>query len=141
VAHGKLSFELVSPERVLARDDFDMVVIPGEEGDFAVLLEHAPFLSLIRPGVISTYDGDKVVGRIFIAGGFAEVNPAGCIVLAEQAEPVKDIDPADARQRLKNAQDDLADARDATEAERARLERAVTVAEARVAATEGGAGV
>ena len=45
---------------VLARDEVDMVVIPGEEGDFGVLPEHAPFLSLLRPGVIAIYEGDRV---------------------------------------------------------------------------------
>jgi F-type H+-transporting ATPase subunit epsilon len=140
MADGKLSFELVAPERVLARDQVDMVVIPGAEGDFGVLPEHAPFLSLIRPGVITTWEGDKVTRRVFVAGGFAEVNPAsGCIVLAEQAEPVEDIDASYARQQLKDAQDDLADAKDPAEPQRLRLERAVAVAEARLAVTEGGA--
>jgi F-type H+-transporting ATPase subunit epsilon len=139
MAHGKLSFELVAPDRMLARDDVDMVVIPGEDGDFGVLLEHAPLLSLVRPGVIATYEGDKVTRRIFVAGGFAEANPAGCIVLAEEAVPVEDLDAAEARQRLKDAQEDLADAKDASEAERERLERAIRVAEARLAVAEGGA--
>lgn len=140
MAHGKLSFELVAPDRVLAREDVDMVVIPGEEGDFGVLPEHAPFLSLIRPGVITTYDGDKVAKRIFVEGGFAEANPAGCIVLAERAQPVADLDAGEARRLLKDAQEDLADAAAASEPERARLERAVAVAEARVAVVEGGGG-
>jgi F-type H+-transporting ATPase subunit epsilon len=139
MADGKVSFELVAPERVLARDDVDMVVIPGAEGDFGVLAEHAPVLSLLRPGVIAIYDGDRVSRRIFVAGGFAEVNPASCIVLAEQAEPVDEIHLDQARQRLKDAQEDLADAKDPTEHSRERLERAVAVAEARVQAADGGA--
>ena len=139
MAAGKVSFELVAPERILAREAVDMVVIPGAEGDFGVLPEHAPFLSLLRPGVIATYEGDRVTGRIFVAGGFAEVNPAGCIVLAEAAEPVGEINAGAAQQALKDAQDDLADAKDPSEALRARLERAIAVAEARLAAlAEGG---
>lgn len=137
---GKVNFELVAPERVLARDEVDMVVIPGAEGDFGVLPEHAPFLSLIRPGVISIYDGDRVTSRIFVAGGFAEVNPASCIVLAEGAQPVDEISPDNARQRLKDAQEDLADAKDPSETERARLEKAIAVAEARLQAVEGAPG-
>jgi F-type H+-transporting ATPase subunit epsilon len=138
MADGKVHFELVAPERVLARDEVDMVVIPGAEGDFGVLPEHAPLLSLIRPGVISIYDGDKVSRRIFVAGGFAEVNPVSCIVLAEQAEPVEEIGLDRARQILKDAQEDLTDASNPSEHERQRLERAVAVAEARVQAAEGG---
>jgi F-type H+-transporting ATPase subunit epsilon len=83
-------------------------------------------------GEFTTYEGDKVAKRIFVAGGFAEVSPAGCIVLAEEAVPVADIDAADARQRLKDAQEGLADARDASDAERA-------VADARVAVVSGSA--
>ena len=71
----KLAFELVSPERVLASVHADMVVVPGEDGDFGVLVEHAPLLSLLRPGVISIYQGQQVEQRIFVEGGFAEVNP------------------------------------------------------------------
>jgi F-type H+-transporting ATPase subunit epsilon len=138
MAAGKVSFELVAPERVLARSEVDMVVIPGAEGDFGVLPEHAPFLSLLRPGVISIWEADKVAARVFVAGGFAEVNPAGCIVLAEHAERVEDIAPASAQQALKDAQEDLADKKDPSEAEKARLELAVAVAEARVAAVSEG---
>lgn len=138
MATGKVSFELVAPERVLHRDEVDMVVIPGAEGDFGVLAEHAPFLSLLRPGVIAIYEGDKVARRVFVAGGFAEVNPQGCIVLAEDAELVEEIAADRARQRLKDAQEDLADAKEPSEAERAKLERAVRIAEARLQAVEGG---
>ena len=139
MAAGKVSFELVAPERVLHRDEVDMVVIPGAEGDFGVLADHAPFLSLIRPGVIAIYEGDRVSRRVFVAGGFAEVNPAGCIVLAEDAEPVEEIAPDEARRRLKDAQEDLADAKEPSEALRAKLEKAILIAEARLQAVEGAA--
>jgi F-type H+-transporting ATPase subunit epsilon len=140
MAAGKVSFELVAPERILARDEVDMVVIPGAEGDFGVLPEHAPLLSLLRPGVISVWEADRVTGRIFVAGGFAEVNPIGCIVLAEQAQRVDEISLPAAQQALKDAQEDLADKKDPSEAEKERLERAVAVAEARVAAVSEGVG-
>lgn len=139
MADGKVNFELVAPERVLVRDDVDMVVIPGAEGDFGVLPEHAPLLSLLRPGVIAVYDGDRISRRIFVAGGFAEVNPSSCIVLAEQAEPVDEIHIDQARQRLKDAQEDLSDTKDPSEHDRERLERAIAVAEARIQAVDSGA--
>ena len=66
----KLRFELVSPERILASVDADMVVVPGSEGDFGVLIQHAPVMSTLRPGVISIYQGDKVDQQIFVAEGF-----------------------------------------------------------------------
>lgn len=130
----KLSFELVAPERLLASIDADMVVIPGSEGDFGVLPQHAPLMALLRPGVIAIYQGDQVDRRLFVAGGFAEVNEAGCIVLAEKAEPLEELDLGAAQQTLKDAEEDLADAKDKPEAERAPFERAVEVARARVEA-------
>jgi F-type H+-transporting ATPase subunit epsilon len=131
---AKLAFELVSPERLLVSGAVDMVVLPGEEGDFGVLPLHAPLVSLLRPGVITTYAGDRPDERIFVAGGFAEVNERGCIVLAEAAEPVAELTRADVEERLRDARDDLADAKAPSDAERERLERLIKVAEARLEA-------
>ncbi len=130
----KLSFELVAPERLLASLEADMVVIPGSEGDFGVLADHAPLMAVLRPGVISIYQGERAEQRLFVAGGFAEVNEKGCIVLAERAEPLEEIKAEAARQELRDAEEDLAGARD--DAARAPLERAVEVARARVEAVE-----
>ena len=132
----KVAFELVSPERLLASVEADMVVVPGEEGDFGVLPGHAPFLSLLRPGVIAVYQGDRVEQRVFVEGGFAEVNERGCTVLAEAAEPLEEVDVERARAGLRDTEENLASAREPTEAERERLERAVLVARIRVETAE-----
>ena len=136
MAVDKVAFELVAPERLLANLEADMVVIPGADGDFGVLPSHAPFMSLLRPGVIRVYQGDKVDQQLFVAGGFAEVNERGCIVLAENAEPLGEVDVEQARQRLKDAEEDLADTKEPSERERERLERAIEVARARLEAVE-----
>lgn len=109
-----VAFELVSPEELLVSRDVAMVVVPGEEGDFGVLPRHAPLISSVRTGVISVYETDRhtVSERIFVAGGFAEVTPERCTVLAEVAVPVDRIDRAQAEQRLKDAREDLVDAKD-----------------------------
>jgi F-type H+-transporting ATPase subunit epsilon len=131
----KVAFELVAPERLLASEMVDMVVAPGAEGDFGVLPRHSLFMSLLRPGVIEIHDGGVIKERIFVGGGFAEVNERGCIVLAEEAMPVQDIDVEQARERLRNVQDDLHDA--ANEVDRARLEREISIAEAQIAVAGG----
>lgn len=136
MAEDKVAFELVAPERLLASIEADMVVIPGADGDFGVLPRHAPLMSLLRPGVIRVYQGDRVDRQVFVAGGFAEVNERGCIVLAENAEPLEEGDPERARQALRNAEEDLADTKISSDTERERLERAVEVARARVEALE-----
>lgn len=132
MAEDKVEFELVSPEKLLLSERVDMVVVPGEEGDFGVLVRHAPFISSVRPGVINVFNAGKVTERIFVAGGFAEVTPVRCTVLAEQALPVSEIDRAAAEQQLKDAREDLTDAKD--DVERQAAEKQIAVAEALIQA-------
>ena len=129
---NKVRFELVSPERQLASGEVDMVVCPGAAGDFGVLPQHSPLLSLLRPGVLEIWEGNAVTERIFVGGGFAEVNETGCIVLAEEAMPVGELDRERAERRLRDARDDLSEARD--DLERERYEREVAIAEAEIEA-------
>jgi F-type H+-transporting ATPase subunit epsilon len=129
---SKVAYQLVAPERLLASAEVDMVVVPGAEGDFGVLPQHSLLMSVLRPGVIETYEGGQVSQRIFVGGGFAEVNERGCTVLAEEATPVEEIDPEQARRRFSAAQDDLHDASD--DVARARSEREIKIAEAQIEA-------
>ena len=112
-----------------------MVVAPGAEGDFGVLPRH----SLVHVGPAAGRDRDlggrPDERRIFVGGGFAEVNERGCTVLAEEAMPVEEIDLEQARRRLSDAQDDLREAKD--DVERARGEREIRVAEAQIQAAGG----
>ncbi len=135
MAVDKVEFELVSPERLLLSEPVDMVVVPGSEGDFGVLVQHAPMVATVRPGVISVHNGGQVSERIFVAGGFAEVTARRCTVLAEQAVPVADIDRAAAEQQLKDSQEDLADAQN--DADRKTAEQQMAVAEAMLQASNG----
>ena len=104
-------FELVSPERLLMSEPVDQVVVPGSEGQFTVMKGHAPFMTTLRPGVIDIVRGNTPT-RVFVRGGFAYANAAGLTVLAEMAIPVADIDPAQLAQEVKNAEEDVADAKD-----------------------------
>lgn len=127
----QVHFELVSPERLLFSANVGEIVIPGTEGDFAVLPGHSNLISTVRPGVIQILaDGNAVSERIFVEGGFAEVNAAGCTVLAERAQNVADIDRLAADQALADAREDVADAKN--DAERAAAVAALAIAEARV---------
>ena len=72
-----LKFELVSPEKLLKSGDVRQVTMPGTEGDFTVLINHAPVLSTLRPGVIDVVGEDGTEEKIFVRGGFAEVTPSG----------------------------------------------------------------
>ena len=130
----KVNFELVSPQRLLLSEAVDMVVVPGAEGDFGVLAEHAPLISTVRPGTITVYQDNVVSERIFVAGGFAEVTAERCTVLAEEAEPIEDIDRAAVETELRTLREDLGGAQ--TEEERQLLEVRIAVAEAKIEAIE-----
>ena len=95
------AFELVSPEKLLFSGDVEEVVIPGTEGDFAVLKDHAPVISALRPGVLSYKDAKGDKQTLFVRGGFVEVNPAKIVVLAEEAIPLSEFDVAALDQRIR----------------------------------------
>ena len=82
-----LHFELVTPARLYRSEDVYMVVVPGTEGDFGVLENHAPVLSTIRDGALQVYKSEGAAPEMIeIRGGFAEVDAKGLTVLAEHAE-------------------------------------------------------
>lgn len=105
-------FELVSPERLLVSEQVESVVIPGAEGEMTVMANHAPVMTTIKPGVVTV----KAIGgkeeRYVVFGGFADIVPAGCTLLAESATPVKDIDRAELLRRIQEAREDVSDAKD-----------------------------
>jgi F-type H+-transporting ATPase subunit epsilon len=115
-------FELVAPERLLMSEAVDQVVVPGSEGYFTVLKGHAPFMSTLRPGVVDvTPAGGGAAERIFVRGGFADVNADGLTILAEQAIPLGEVDAALLAQEVKNAEEDVADAKDGATKDAAEL--------------------
>ena len=103
----KLNFELVSPSALLASEEVDMVVVPGEDGDFGVLPGHAPLLSNVRPGTIDIYNDGIVSKSIFVEGGFAEANDERCTLLATRAKELTEISPEEANARLSNARNQI----------------------------------
>jgi F-type H+-transporting ATPase subunit epsilon len=127
-----VAFELVSPERLLIARAVEMVVVPGSEGYFGVLPGHAPLVSTLKSGVIDVYNGGVISDRIFVGGGFAEVTPERCTVLADEAVAVKDIDRVAVEAGLKILRDELADTK--TDSARAGVEARIAVGEAKLAA-------
>ena len=107
---GKLQFSLVSPEKELFSGEVDGVDVPGEEGDFGVLPNHAPVMTTIRMGAITIKDGSET-RRMFLRGGFADVTPEGLIILAEEAVDLAGLDTAKIAQDLRNAEEDVRDAK------------------------------
>jgi F-type H+-transporting ATPase subunit epsilon len=93
-------FELVSPEKLVFSGDVDQVDVPGAEGDFGVLAGHAPFVTTLRPGILTVH-GPGGAQKIVLLGGFAEVSAEGLTVLADMAEPVESMDRETLAQHIK----------------------------------------
>ena len=105
-------FELVSPERLLVSEKVESVVIPGAEGEMTVMAHHAPVMTTIKPGVVTVNPVSGSVERYVVFGGFADILPTGCTLLAESAIAVQDIDRAEIARRIQEAREDLNDAKD-----------------------------
>jgi F-type H+-transporting ATPase subunit epsilon len=105
------NFELVTPERLLLAGEAEQVVVPGAEGDFAVLAGHAPVVSTLRPGIleITLTDGKQ---RVFVKKGVAEADPTRLTVLAQSAVALEDLTPAMIDAELKAAEGARAEAND-----------------------------
>ena len=99
-----IDLEIVSPDRVLLKRPVDMVVMPAWDGELAAMPQHAPMMVARRGGVITLHEGGQATDRFFVAGGFAEITPDRCTILADEAVPVGDIDRAVAQQRVVDAQ-------------------------------------
>ncbi len=100
-----INLEIVSPEKLLLSRDVDMVVIPASEGDMGVLEGHSPTTVTLRGGIVSLYEGDRLLESLFVAGGFAEVTPDRCTVLAGEAMAVNELDRTEAEKRLRDAEE------------------------------------
>ena len=105
-------FDLVSPEKLVFSSQVTQVDLPGADGDFGVLAEHAPIVSTLRPGIVVIHGEAGEQLKIVIHGGFAEVGPAGLTVLADTAVPVDEFDLAVLAQAIKDTEEDFADSTD-----------------------------
>lgn len=85
---GTFKIEIVSPERVLLSGEATEVIVPGMEGDFTVLEGHAPLISALRPGILDIKQGSGR-RRIYVRGGFAEVDPTALTILAQNLVDVE----------------------------------------------------
>lgn len=96
----KLHFSLVSPAKELFSGEVDHVIAPGSDGEFGVLVNHAPFMTTLRNGVVRVLEGDTVKMRIFVRGGFADITSAGLTILAEEARMLDDVKTEDVQAEM-----------------------------------------
>ena len=86
-----IKYELVCPESKVESGEADSVLVPGYEGDFTVLVNHAAYLSTLRPGMLKIFSSGNEI-EYFVDSGFAEVSDQGLVVLAEKAIKKSDLD-------------------------------------------------
>lgn len=123
------NFELVSPERLLLSESASEVIIPGADGEMTVMANHAPLMTNVKPGIVEVKSESGTSNRFVVFGGFADILPDGCTVLAESAVHVDDIDRESLEKRIQDTREDLQDAK--TDAEKAliaeRLDNLITL--------------
>lgn len=103
-------FDLVSPERRLASAQVVSVQIPGADGDMTAMAGHAPTITTLRPGILTT-EGPDGTAEYVVTGGFAEISAKGISVLAERAMLKADVTKEDHEAMVKEAEEALAKAK------------------------------
>ena len=105
-----ISFDLVSPEQLVYNDKAGMIIVPGKEGDIGVLPGHSKLLSSLRSGRVMIYGEDKqLIKSFFLSGGFVEINPEKCIVLAEEVFEISVLDKTVITKQIQELENETSD--------------------------------
>jgi len=100
-------FELVSPERLLVSETVTEVVIPATLGEMTVLPNHAPVMTTIKPGIVTVKLASGESHKYVVFGGFADILPTGCTLLAESATPADELSADDLQKRIDAARSEI----------------------------------
>ena len=135
---GNIMLEVVTPDKAIVSEEAQIVVAPGEYGEFGVLIGHTSFLTSLKVGMLRYKDSSGSERLVFINGGFAEVLPNKVTILAESAERRRDIDVERAKEAVKRAEQRLAEASKKEELDFVRAQAALQRALARLKVAQGG---
>ena len=107
---AKINFDLVSPAKLIFNDEVGMIIVPGKDGDLGILPGHSKLLSSLRSGRVMVYEENKnLLKSFFVSGGFVEVNPTKCIVLAESVDEISNLDRTSLEQELRELENNSND--------------------------------
>jgi F-type H+-transporting ATPase subunit epsilon len=88
-----MNVNIISPEEEIYKGSAEMVVVPGEDGDFAAMYEHAPLITYLRPGKLEVIEEEKKEKKsYFVKGGFVKVDENECLIMVDYIKKIKDID-------------------------------------------------
>ena len=124
--------EIVSPQELVFSGEVEAVVVPGTEGEFTVLKDHAPLISTMKPGIVVIEEAPAKKLRLFVPGGFAEVAPSGLTILADKAIALSDLNAATLDAEVANVEEEIAGAK-GDEARRMAVEKRDQLRELRAA--------
>ncbi len=125
--------QVVAPDQPALTEEASLVVLPGVVGEFGVMADHMPLLSVLKPGTMRIAKGQERE-LYFIAGGFAEISHSSVIVLAEEYERADGIDTESARTAKKKAEEQLSEKKTGMDVEA--LKNSLARAEARLKTAE-----
>ncbi|MBZ8135002.1 F0F1 ATP synthase subunit epsilon [Afifella sp. IM 167] len=100
-------FELVTPTALLVSEEADQVVVPGQEGQFTVLRQHAPFMTTLKPGMVEVTKSGGETERFYVRGGFADTTPESLTILADEAVPETEVNADLIEAHLREAEEEL----------------------------------
>ena len=107
---GTITFDFVSPEKLLFNDEVGMIIVPGKDGDIGVLPGHCKFLSSLRSGRVMVYgEGKQLLKSFFVTGGFVEISPEKCILLAEEVVEMSDLDKSEIELQIKELENETSE--------------------------------
>jgi F-type H+-transporting ATPase subunit epsilon len=121
---AEFKLEIVSPERLVLSETATSATVPGADGYFTVVGEHAPLMSVLKPGFVTVVDTSGATHTFYVRGGFADISAEGLTILAEDARPAADFDRAEIEAFIAESQRevDAAEGIEAREAAMARLD-------------------
>lgn len=104
---GKLHFALVSPARELFASEVDHVIAPGVEGEFGVLANHAPFMTMLKDGIVKVLSQNEKDKNFFMRGGFADVTQDGLTILAEEVTDMSTVTAPSLKTKIQHMQTEI----------------------------------
>ena len=96
--------EIVSPEKLVISEQVASVTVPGSEGYFTVLGDHAPLITTLKPGFITAIDTAGATHNVYVVGGLAEVTPTGVTILADEARNASEFSRSEVEAMVVQAQ-------------------------------------
>ncbi len=100
-----IKFEIVTPERVVLKQEALQVTVPTTSGEITILPDHIPLVSILQPGVIEVKRADNVVEIMSVSGGFIEVLKDKIVILADTAERAEELDEERIKEAHKRAEE------------------------------------